>query len=217
SGIRFDYVLLEKSNQFFKDLIDHHVSGQLRVAPEHVSDNVLNLMGKPRHEIYEKFVKKFDDYNKRANKKQYAVPYFMSSHPGSTIKDAVKLAEYIRDLGFMPEQVQDFYPTPSTMSTCMYYTGLDPLTMQEVYVPRGIKEKAMQRALIQYKKPENYDLVKEALFLAKRQDLIGFDAKCLIRPRKAEKIKEGKVQAKKKSGKSKEQRQRGRKYETKKR
>lgn len=214
SGIRFDYLLLEKSDRFFRDLLDYHVSGQLRVAPEHVSDNVLNLMGKPQHRIYENFVKKFDDYNKKNHKKQYAVPYFMSSHPGSTLKDAIQLAEYIRDLGFMPEQVQDFYPTPSTMSTCMYYTGLDPLTMKAVYVPKSMKEKAMQRALIQYRRPENYDLVKEALLSQKRQDLIGFGPKCLIRPQKTEKAKS---EGKKKEGKKKEGKQRGRRYEKKKR
>lgn len=162
----------------------HHVSGQLRVAPEHVSDNVLSCMGKPSHAVYQKFVGKFDRINKRTGKKQYVIPYFMSSHPGSHLTDAVKLAEYIRDLGYMPEQVQDFYPTPSTISTCMYYTGLDPRTLKPVYVPKNPHEKAMQRALIQYRRPENYELVKEALLKCGRKDLIGYGGKCLIMTRK---------------------------------
>ncbi len=184
SGIRFDYVCLEKNDDFLKELCAHHVSGQLRVAPEHISNSVLKLMGKPSNDVYQQFLKRYEKANRLTGKQQYAVPYLMSSHPGSTLKEAVELAEYIRDLGYMPEQVQDFYPTPSTLSTCMYYTGYDPRTMKKVYTPVTYKEKAMQRALIQYKKPENYDLVKEALILAKRQDLIGFDRKCLIPPRK---------------------------------
>lgn len=184
SGIRFDYVCLEKNDDFLKELCTHHISGQLRVAPEHISNSVLKLMGKPSNDVYQQFLKRYEKANRLTGKQQYAVPYLMSSHPGSTLKEAVELAEYIRDLGYMPEQVQDFYPTPSTLSTCMYYTGYDPRTMKKVYTPVTYKEKAMQRALIQYKKPENYDLVKEALILAKRQDLIGFDKKCLIPPRK---------------------------------
>jgi uncharacterized radical SAM protein YgiQ len=183
SGIRFDYVLADKSRLFLKELCEYHVSGQLKVAPEHVSDAVLSKLGKPKNAVYRQFVKEYNDMNRRLGKDQYLVPYLMSSHPGSTLKEAVELAEYLRDLGYMPEQVQDFYPTPSTISTCMYYTGLDPRTMQPVYVPVNPHEKAMQRALIQYRDPKNYDLVVEALHKAGRTDLIGFDAKCLVRPR----------------------------------
>ena len=175
SGIRFDYVLADKKD---------HVSGQLKVAPEHICDSVLKLMGKPENQVYEKFAKAYRNMNKKLGKKQYMVPYLMSSHPGSHLKEAIALAEYIRDLGYMPEQVQDFYPTPGTISTCMYYTGLDPRTMKEVYVPVTLKEKQMQRALIQYRNPENYDIVKAALIKAGREDLIGFDEHCLIPPRK---------------------------------
>ena len=189
SGIRFDYCLADTKGTFLKELVEHHISGQLKVAPEHVSDAVLEKMGKPSHDVYKRFTKEYEALNQKAGKKQFLVPYFMSSHPGSTMKDAVKLAEYIRDTGYMPEQVQDFYPTPSTMSTVMYYTGLDPRTMKPVYIVRNPHEKAMQRALIQYSNPDNYELVKEALVLANRQDLIGFDAKCLIRPRKLAKEK----------------------------
>lgn len=181
SGIRFDYVEADRDKEFLEVLAQHHVSGQLRVAPEHVSDKVLFYMGKPEHAVYETFLKDFEKANARTGKKQYAVPYFMSSHPGCTMKEAVKLAEYVRDMGFTPEQVQDFYPTPSTMSTCMYYTGLDPRTMEPVYIPKDPHEKAMQRALIQYKNPANRELVKEALIKAGRTDLIGTDRKCLIR------------------------------------
>lgn len=184
SGIRYDYAAADKNDTFLNELCKHHISGQLRVAPEHVSDSVLKYMGKPSHSTYEKFCRRFNKINERSKKKQYIVPYFMSSHPGSTLSDAVMLAEYIRDLGYMPEQVQDFYPTPSTISTCMYYTGLDPRTMEKVYVPKNPHEKAMQRALIQYRRPENYELVKEALIKCGRKDLIGFGKKCLIRPRK---------------------------------
>lgn len=184
SGIRFDYLLADKDQTFLKELCKYHISGQLRVAPEHVADEVLTLMGKPRNCVYEKFTNEFNKMNKSLHMDQYLVPYLMSSHPGSTMKSAVKLAEYCRDLGYMPEQVQDFYPTPSTISTCMYYTGLDPRNMKEVYVPKNPHEKAMQRALIQYRNPDNYDLVKEALIIADRKDLIGFDEKCLIPPRK---------------------------------
>lgn len=186
SGIRFDYVMEDKNRKFLKALVEHHISGQLRVAPEHVSDSVLYYMGKPRHQVYQKFIKAYENENRKTGKKQYALPYFMSSHPGSTVRDAVILAEYIRDMGFTPEQAQDFYPTPSTLSTCMYYTGLDPRTMEPVYVPRSPKEKAIQRAFIQYRKPENRKLVTEGLKMAKREDLIGFDSRCLIRPLKEE-------------------------------
>ena len=157
SGIRFDYVMADQDDTFFWELCEHHVSGQLKVAPEHVSDAVLGKMGKPSNSVYQGFEKKYTAINKRIHKKQYLVPYFMSSHPGSTMKEAVKLAEYIRDLGYMPEQVQDFYPTPSTISTCMYYTGVDPRDMTPVYVPKSPHEKALQRALIQYRDPKNYD------------------------------------------------------------
>lgn len=186
SGIRFDYVMADSSDEFLKELCEKHISGQLRVAPEHVSDNVLKMMGKPKNSVYESFIARYQKVNARTGKKQFVVPYLMSSHPGSTLKEAVELAEYVRDIGYMPEQVQDFYPTPSTISTCMYYTGVDPRTMQPVYVPHNPHEKAMQKALMMYRKPENYDLVKEALIKAGRQDLIGVDKKCLIRPRKME-------------------------------
>lgn len=184
SGIRFDYVLADSDDNFLKELCKYHVSGQLRVAPEHVADKVLQRMGKPGNEVYMRFVKKFQKVNAELGMKQYLVPYLMSSHPGSGLKEAVILAEHIRNLGYMPEQVQDFYPTPSTISTCMYYTGVDPRTMEPVYTPMNPHEKAMQRALIQYRRPENYDLVKEALLKADRKDLIGFDPNCLIPPRK---------------------------------
>ncbi len=184
SGIRFDYVMQDSDDTFLRELCREHISGQLRVAPEHVADPVLRAMGKPPHSVYEKFLKRYERVNRLTGKKQYVVPYLMSSHPGSTMKEAVKLAEYIRDLGYMPEQVQDFYPTPATISTCMYYTGLDPRTMKPVYVPKSAHEKAMQRALIQYRDPRNYELVKEALHRAGREDLIGFDKNCLIPPRK---------------------------------
>lgn len=184
SGIRFDYVMADSNDEFLKELCEKHISGQLRVAPEHVSDNVLRMMGKPQNSVYEKFIDRYKRVNAKTGKQQYVVPHLMSSHPGSTLKEAVELAEYVRDIGYMPEQVQDFYPTPSTISTCMYYTGVDPRTMKPVYVPHNPHEKAMQKALMMYRKPENYDLVKEALIKAGRQDLIGFDKKCLIAPRK---------------------------------
>ncbi len=184
SGIRFDYLIYDNDDRFFREMVEHHVSGQLKVAPEHVSDAVLAKMGKPRNSVYEQFLKKYKNLNDDLGLKQFVVPYLMSSHPGSTLKEAVELAEYLRDIGYMPEQVQDFYPTPSTISTCMYYTGYDPRTMEKVYVPVNPHEKAMQRALIQYRNPKNYDLVYEALQKAGRMDLIGFDKKCLIRPRK---------------------------------
>lgn len=187
SGIRFDYLLADKNDDFFRELAEHHVSGQLKVAPEHISDAVLSKMGKPENKVYERFVKKYYQINKELGKKQYLVPYLMSSHPGSTLKEAVELAVYLRDLGYMPEQVQDFYPTPSTISTVMYYTGIDPRNGQKVYVCRNPHEKAMQRALIQYRNPENYELVYEALQKAGRMDLVGFDKNCLIRPKKKKK------------------------------
>ena len=183
SGIRFDYLLADKKQEFLRELCEYHVSGQLKVAPEHVAGPVLSLMGKPEHKVYEEFTRQFYKMNEKIGKEQYLVPYLMSSHPGSTLKEAVELAEYCRDLGYMPEQMQDFYPTPSTLSTCMYYTGVDPRTMQKVYVPKSPHEKAMQRALIQYRNPELYDLVIEALHKAGRSDLIGFGPKCLVRPR----------------------------------
>ncbi len=184
SGIRFDYLLADPGKKFLKELCEHHVSGQLKVAPEHVSDAVLSKMGKPENKVYREFCREYEKTNEKLGRKQYLVPYLMSSHPGSTMKAAVELAEYLRDLGYMPEQVQDFYPTPSTISTCMYYTGLDPRTMEPVYVPTNPHEKAMQRALIQYRRPENRPLVEEALKLAGRMDLIGYGPKCLIRPEK---------------------------------
>lgn len=184
SGIRFDYLLADPDDTFFRELVEHHVSGQLKVAPEHISNAVLKRMGKPENAVYERFVAKYKKLNEQMGKNQFLVPYLMSSHPGSTLKEAIELAEYLRDLGYMPEQVQDFYPTPSTLSTVMYYTGIDPRDMKPVYVCRNPHEKAMQRALIQYRNPKNYDLVYEALTLAGRTDLIGFDKKCLIRPRK---------------------------------
>lgn len=187
SGIRFDYLMADPDKTFLNELVKYHISGQLRVAPEHVSDEVLKFMGKPRHEVYEGFLKEYEKANARTGKQQYAVPYFMSSHPGCTMKEAVKLAEYVRDLGFTPEQVQDFYPTPSTLSTCMYYTGIHPLTGEKVYVPKNPHEKAIQRALMQYKNPENRELVLEGLKMTGRMDLVGFGPKCLIRPRELHK------------------------------
>ena len=182
SGIRFDYTMADASDEFMLELLQHHVSGQLRLAPEHVSDAVLSVMGKPSRAVYDAFCRRFDKINKEYGFNQFVVPYLISSHPGSTMKEAVELACAVRDMGYMPEQVQDFYPTPSTMSTCMYYTGVDPRTMKPVYVARDPHEKAMQRALIQYRKPENYKLVREALIAAGRRDLIGYDKHCLIRP-----------------------------------
>ena len=181
SGIRFDYLLADKKDTFFKELVQFHISGQLKVAPEHVSDAVLSRMGKPKNAVYNRFVEKYWQLNKQYGMNQYLVPYLMSSHPGSTLKEAIELAEYIREMGYNPEQVQDFYPTPSTLSTVMYYTGLDPRTMEKVYVPTDPHEKAMQRALIQYRNPKNYYLVREALLTAHREDLIGSGPKCLIR------------------------------------
>ncbi|MDO4297524.1 MAG: YgiQ family radical SAM protein [Lachnospiraceae bacterium] len=183
SGIRFDYLLQDKNNTFFEELVRYHISGQLKVAPEHVADPVLAMMGKPEHSVYQQFTRRYQKMNEACGKNQYLVPYLMSSHPGCSMKEAVELACYLRDLHYMPEQVQDFYPTPSTISTCMYYTELDPRTMQPVYVPKNPHHKAMQRALIQYRRPENYELVREALQIAGREDLIGYGPECLIRPR----------------------------------
>ncbi len=184
SGIRFDYVVYDKSDAFLRELCKYHVSGQLKVAPEHISDRVLEKLGKPKHDIYLKFVEKYIKMNEDLGMDQYLVPYLMSSHPGSTLKDAIELALYLKEINHQPEQVQDFYPTPMTLSTTMYYTGLDPRTMQPVYVPRSPKEKQMQRALMQYKNPANYDIVVEALKKAGRMDLIGYGPNCLLRPRK---------------------------------
>lgn len=188
SGIRYDYLMLDKNDEFLVELIKHHVSGQLKVAPEHTEDNVLKLMNKPPFRVYKEFKAKFDKINQSLGKKQYLVPYLISSHPGCTLQDAVRLAEYLKSINYMPEQVQDFYPTPSTKSTCMYYTGINPDTMQEVFVPRSKEDKKMQRALLQYRKKENYDIVHKALELAGRKDLIGFGANCLIKPTKEEAI-----------------------------
>ncbi|MDR1773489.1 MAG: YgiQ family radical SAM protein [Clostridioides sp.] len=183
SGIRYDYLMADKSDKFFKELVEHHVSGQLKVAPEHISDNVLKHMQKPAGKSYREFSNKFFKLNEKIGKKQFLVPYLMSSHPGSTLDDAIELAEFLRDIHYQPEQVQDFYPTPGTLSTTMFYTGIDPLTMKEVYIPKSKKEKAMQRALLQYRVPRNYDLVHEALVEAGRLDLIGYGHKCLIKPK----------------------------------
>ncbi len=180
SGIRFDYLMYDKNDEFFKELCEHHISGQLKVAPEHISDKVLNLMGKPTRNVYDSFVKKYYDINKKIHKNQFLVPYLMSSHPGSDLKAAIELAQYIKKMGYTPEQVQDFYPTPGSLSTTMYYTGINPLTEEKVYVPKEQKEKRMQRSLLQFSIPDNYDLVKEALIKAHREDLIGNGPDCLI-------------------------------------
>lgn len=183
SGIRYDYVMADKNNKFLRELIEHHVSGQLKVAPEHISEEVLEYMQKPAGKTYDKFRQKFFAINEELGKKQYLIPYLMSSHPGSTLNSAIELAEYLRDTHYQPEQVQDFYPTPGTLSTTMFYTGIDPLTMQPVYIPKSKRDKAMQRALLQYRAPRNYDLVYSALVEAGREDLIGFGHRCLIKPR----------------------------------
>lgn len=195
SGIRYDYLLYDNDESFFTELCKYHISGQLKVAPEHISDHVLKYMGKPGQSVYEKFSDKFYEINERLGKKQFLVPYLMSSHPGSRIKDAVYLAEFLRDNHMNPEQVQDFYPTPGSLSTCMYYTGIDPRTMKEVYVPKSYEEKQMQRALLQYKRPENHNLVRKALIIAERTDLIGSGPKCLIsdKPHKKGEYKNGKA------------------------
>ena len=184
SGIRFDYLLCDKSGEFFAEMVRHHISGQLKVAPEHCIDSVLDYMGKPHNEVYNRFMARYAKLNERYSKEQYLVPYLISSHPGSTLQDAVKLAEYLNATGRQPEQVQDFYPTPGTLSTCMYYTGIDPRTMQPVYVPRSPREKAMQRALLQWRRPEKRQLVRDALYKAGRPDLIGYGKNCLLRPEK---------------------------------
>ena len=182
SGVRYDYLLADPDPSFFRELCEYHISGQLKVAPEHVSAHVLDLMGKPGIEVFERFKKKYEEINRGLGKRQYLVPYFISSHPGADLRAAVELAEYLRDTGFIPEQVQDFYPTPGTLSTCMYWTGLDPRTMEAVYVAQGQREKAMQRALIQFRDPKNRRLVSQALIMAGRKDLIGYTARCLIKP-----------------------------------
>lgn len=186
SGIRFDYLINDKDDTFFNELCKYHISGQLKVAPEHISDNVLKYMGKPENKVFNKFSDKFYQINERIGKKQYLVPYLMSSHPGSTLRDAIQLAIYLHEQNINPQQVQDFYPTPGTISTCMFYTEIDPFTMNKVYVPKGAHEKAMQRALLQYKNPDNYKLVYEALNKAGRTDLIGYQSRCLIRPPKGD-------------------------------
>lgn len=204
SGIRFDYLMSDKSDLFFKELVAHHISGQLKVAPEHCVDRVLKLMNKPPFCEYLAFKDKFDNYTKKIGKEQYLVPYLISSHPGCTLSDAITLAEYLNSVGYMPEQVQDFYPTPSTKSTCMYYTGIDPDTGEEVYVPKTKEEKALQRALLQYRRPENRNKIEDALRRCGREDLIGFGKKCLIKPQNkkspavVEKKKEKPIQIKKK-------------------
>ena len=187
SGIRFDYLMADRDDTFFYELCEYHISGQLKVAPEHISDNVLKHMGKPSPDVFNKFREKFYRINEKIGKKQYLVPYLMSSHPGSTIHDAVRLAQYLNAHHINPQQVQDFYPTPGTVSTCMFYTGIDPFTMKKVYVPKTYKEKNIQRALLQYRDPANYRLVHEALVAAGRDDLIGYSGKCLIRPSKDDK------------------------------
>ncbi|MDD6382672.1 MAG: YgiQ family radical SAM protein [Selenomonadaceae bacterium] len=186
SGIRFDYLLLAKDD-FLRELCEYHISGQLKIAPEHISDRVTQLMGKSNRDVYLRFVEKFRRMNEKLGKKQYLVPYFMSSHPGSELSDAIELAEFIRDMGYHPQQVQDFIPTPGTLSTCMYYTGIHPLTGEKVYTAKSYEEKKMQRALMQYWLPKNHDIVRKALHMAHREDLIGFGPKCLVRPREQEK------------------------------
>lgn len=189
SGIRYDYVLADKNENFLRELIEHHISGQLKVAPEHISPQVLRYMGKPAGKIYERFRKRFFQINRELGKNQFIVPYFMSSHPGSTLETAIELAEYMRDIHYQPEQVQDFYPTPGTLSTAMFYTGIDPLTGKEVYIPRSKTEKAMQRALLQYRNPKKYYLIQAALIQANRTDLIGFGPKSLIKPKGKDKTR----------------------------
>ena len=184
SGIRFDYLIADKNEEFFRELVEHHTSGQLKVAPEHISDNVLRMMGKPAAEVYLKFKKRFYELTRKIGKEQFLVPYLMSSHPGSTINDAIELSLFLKREGLRPEQVQDFYPTPGTVSTCMFYTELDPYTMQSVYVPKTPEQKAQQRALLQYFKPENRALVLSALKKAGRYDLIGHGKNCLVAPDK---------------------------------
>lgn len=182
SGIRYDYLMYDKDDTFFDELVQYHISGQLKVAPEHISAKVLDKMGKPRKELYLKFVEKYHKKNEQFHKKQFLVPYLMSSHPGSDLEAAIELACYLKKIHYVPKQVQDFYPTPGTLSTAMYHTGLDPRTLKPVYVAKTYEEKAMQRALMQFNYPKNYHLVHKALIRAGRQDLIGFGSKCLIPP-----------------------------------
>lgn len=182
SGLRYDYIMYDKNKEFFEELVQHHISGQLKVAPEHIDDRVLVRMGKPSRKLYDQFVNEYKQLNDKFNKKQFLVPYLMSSHPGSTLDSAINLAMYLKKTGYRPEQVQDFYPTPGTASTCMYYTGIDPFTMDTVYVPKGRQEKTLQRALLQFFLPQNHHLVTEALMKANRKDLIGYGHNCLIRP-----------------------------------
>ncbi|MBN2259585.1 MAG: YgiQ family radical SAM protein [Clostridiales bacterium] len=181
SGIRYDYLMYDK-RKYFKEIVEHHVSGQLKVAPEHIDHEVLKYMGKPDGELYKDFVKEFYKITKEVGKDQYIIPYLISSHPGSTLKSAIRLAEYLKETNYTPEQVQDFYPTPGTLSTCMYYTGIDPRDMKAVYVPSSVGEKKMQRALLQFKNPKNRRLVHEALIKENRYDLIGYSEKCLVKP-----------------------------------
>jgi len=183
SGIRFDYLMLDKNGEFFAELVKRHISGQLKVAPEHSVDSVLDYMGKPHNAVFERFCKKYKSLNERYGKEQYLVPYLISSHPGSTVNDAISLAVYLNRTGRQPEQVQDFYPTPGTLSTCMYYTGIDPRTMKSIHVPRSPKEKASQRALLQWKRPENRAIVLRTLREAGREDLIGYGKLCLVKPK----------------------------------
>ena len=184
SGIRFDYLLLAKDS-FLEELCKYHVSGQLKIAPEHISDRVTRLMGKSNQDVYRRFAEKFRRMNEKLGKKQYLVPYFMSSHPGAKLEDAIELASFIKELGYRPEQVQDFIPTPGTLSTCMYYSGLNPLTGEAVYTAKRPEEKRMQRALMQYWEPRNHEIVRKALHLAHREDLIGYGPACLVRPASA--------------------------------
>ena len=196
SGLRYDYIMADKDHRkFLKEFSEFHVSGQLKVAPEHISEEVLDMMGKPSGKTYDRFVNEFFEVNREIKKEQYIVPYLMSSHPGSTLKSAIKLAEYLRDINYQPKQVQDFYPTPGTISTCMFYTGIDPRTMKKVYVAKSFEEKALQRALLQFRNPQNYNKVFDALVKAKREDLIGFDEKCLIRPKNKEYGKKEKIKS----------------------
>ncbi len=187
SGIRYDYLLQDKNQDFFRELVDYHISGQLKVAPEHCVASVLDYMGKPHFDVFERFWRQYQKLNEKEGKQQYLVPYLMSSHPGCTLEDSVRLAEFLHRTGHQPQQVQDFYPTPGTLSTCMYYTGIDPRDMTPVYVARDPHEKALQRALLQWKRPELRGLVIEALEKAGRTDLIGYTPECLIRPQKGEK------------------------------
>lgn len=202
SGIRFDYLMYDKNPDFLNELVKHHISGQLKVAPEHISDDTLKAMNKPPFEVYLKFKERYDALNAKLGKKQYLVPYLISSHPGCTLKDAIRLAQYLKSIGYMPEQVQDFYPTPSTKSTCMYYTGINPDTGEPIYVARTKREKTFQRALMQYRKKSNYEIIVEALKEAGREDLIGFGEECLVKPTKDMAVANGKGQkAADKSGK----------------